>query len=209
MSGRRLDVLVHELRSPVAALAAIAGAYATADPPQRQRLRELAAAAVDGIGRLLEDAAGSSIRLAPLDAGKLALEVAETAALGGDGVVATAEPGLIVHGDADRLRQALSNLVENAVGHTPPGGTVRVSATEAGETVVIAVADEGDGVAPADQERVFDAGVRLTVARPGSGLGLAVVREIARAHGGDVLLESAAGEGATFRLVLPRASVAP
>ena len=81
-----------------------------------------------------------------------------------------------------------------------------MTARREGDSVVIAVADEGDGIAPADLERIFEPGVRLTDARPGSGLGLAVVRTIARAHGGEVEVESSPGQGATFRLVLPGAS---
>jgi signal transduction histidine kinase len=71
---------------------------------------------------------------------------------------------------------------------------------------VIAVADEGEGIAAEDLARVFEPGVRLSAARPGSGIGLTVVRVIARAHGGEVEVESTPGQGATFRLVLPGAS---
>ncbi len=73
---------------------------------------------------------------------------------------------------------------------------------------MIAVTDEGEGIASDDVARVFEPGVRLTAARPGSGLGLAVVRTIAHAHGGEVEVESSPGQGATFRLVLPGASAA-
>ena len=71
---------------------------------------------------------------------------------------------------------------------------------------MLAVADEGEGIAAADIARVFEPGVRLTEARPGSGLGLALVRTIAMEHGGEVEVESSPGRGATFRLVLPAAS---
>ena len=204
----RLAVLAHEVRSPVAALAAIAEAYPAADAATRWRLLELAAAAVAGLERLLADAAPASLLLERLDAGRLAVDAAETAALGGALVVAETEAGLEVGGDPERLRQALDNLIANAVGHSPAGGTVTVTARREGGSVVIAVADEGDGIASADLARVFEPGVRLTAARPGSGLGLAVVRTIARAHGGEVEVESSPGQGATFRLVLPGASAA-
>ena len=204
----RLAVLAHEVRSPVAALAAIAEAYPAADAATRRRLLELAAAAVAGLERLLADAAPGSLLLERLDAGRLAVDAAETAALGGALVVAETEAGLEVGGDPERLRQALDNLIANAVGHSPAGGTVTVTARREGGSVVIAVADEGDGIASADRARVFEPGVRLTIDRPGSGLGLAVVRTIARAHGGEVEVVSSPGQGATFRLVLPGASAA-
>jgi two-component system sensor histidine kinase BaeS len=202
----RLAVLAHELRSPVAALAAIAEAYPAVDNARRRRLLELAGSAVAGVERLLADAAVASLRLERVDAGRLAMDVAESAALAGPLIVAETEGGLEVDGDPDRLRQALDNLIGNAVGHSPAGGTVIVSARREGESVVIAVADEGDGIAPGDLARVFESGVRLTDARPGSGLGLALVRAIAHAHGGEVAVDSSPGQGATFRLVLPGAS---
>jgi two-component system sensor histidine kinase BaeS len=202
-----LAVLAHEVRSPVAALAAIAEAYPAADDARRRRLLELAGAAVASLERLLADAAPASLRLERLDAGRLAVDAAEIATLGGALVVAEAEAGLEVDGDPDRLRQALDNLIANAIGHSPAGGTVTVTARRVGGSVVIAVADAGDGIASDDLARVFEPGVRLTAARPGSGLGLAVVRTIAQAHGGEVEVESSPGQGATFRLVLPGASV--
>ncbi len=190
----------------MAALVAIADAYPLADDLRRQRLLELVHAAVAGLERLLADAAADSIRLERLDAGLLARDAAETAALGGAVVVAETEDGLAVDGDPDRLRQALANLLANAVGHSPAGGTVTLAARRHGQSVVIEVSDEGDGLAPDDLERAFEPGVRLTDARPGSGLGLAVVRTIAHEHGGEVEVESSPGRGATFRLVLPGAS---
>lgn len=206
MNLDHLAVLAHEVRSPVAALAAIADAYPTADDARRRRLLDLAGAAVAGLERLLADTAVGSLRLERLDAGLLAVDVAETAALGGALVVTETEGGLEVDGDPDRLRQALDNLIANAVGHSPAGGTVTVTARLEGGSVVIAVADEGEGIASDDLGRVFEPGVRFTAARPGSGLGLAVVHTIAHAHGGEVEVESSPGQGATFRLVLPRAS---
>ncbi len=206
MNLDRLAVLAHEVRSPVAALAAIADAYPTADDARRRRLLDLAAAAVAGLERLLVDAAPASLRLERLDAGRLAVDAAESAALGGALVVAETEEGLELDCDPDRLRQALDNLIANAVGHSPAGGTVTVTARLVDGSVVIAVADKGEGIASDDLGRVFEPGVRLTAARPGSGLGLAVVHTIAHAHGGEVEVESSPGQGATFRLVLPRAS---
>ena len=205
-SPGRLDVLAHEVRSPVAALGAIAEVYPAADEVRRRRLLELAGAAVASIERLLGDAATTSLRIERLDAGRLARDAAETAALGDHPFVVEAEDGLAVDGDPERLRQAVDNLIANALGHSPPGGVVTVTARNTRGAVVIGVADEGEGIPADDLGRVFEPGVRLTDGRPGSGLGLAVVRAIAQAHGGEVEVDSAPGQGATFRLVLPGAS---
>ncbi len=132
MSTSQLAVLAHELRSPVAALGAIAEAYPAADNARRRRLLELAGAAVASLERLLADAATASFRFERVDAGRLAAEVAETAALGGAAIASVTEAGLVVAGDPDRLRQALDNLIANAIGHSPPGGTVTVTARRAG-----------------------------------------------------------------------------
>lgn len=202
----RMAVIVHELRSPVAALVAIAGEYASSDAATRRRLLSLAATAGASIDRILVDAEVASLRPERIDAAQLARDVAETAALGGASVVVDGDAGVLLDGDRDRLRQALANLVANAIGHSPPRETVSVTVRRLGDLVVLEVSDQGEGIAAADLARVFEPGVRLTDTRPGSGLGLAVVRAIAVAHGGAVEVESRPGGGATFRLVLPAAS---
>jgi signal transduction histidine kinase len=162
------------------------------------------------IERLLVEAPTVSLRAERLDVGRLTRDAAETAALtSGYSVVSRTEAGLSVIGDPERLRQALDNLIGNGIGHSREGGEVTVSTAARGGSIAIEVADEGDGIPAADLERMFEPGVRLTTDRPGSGLGLAVVRAIARAHGGEVEVESTPGQGATFRLVLPGASGEP
>lgn len=204
MSADRLAVLAHELRSPVAALSAIAEAYPAGDAAQRLRLLELANAACRNVHRLVLDASLASVRLRPLDAGAIARDAADAAALGGATVRAVVAEGLpLVDGDPERLRQALDNLIGNALGHSPAGAEVVVTARADSGRVALAVSDRGDGI-PADAlGRVFEEGVRLTAERPGSGLGLAIVQAIAIAHGGSVEVESAPGQGATFTLLLP------
>jgi two-component system sensor histidine kinase BaeS len=204
----RLDVLVHELRSPVAALVAIADAYPEADEPTRRRLVELARTAGLSLDRLLTDVSAATLRLARVDVGDLVRDASEAAALGGHAVVVRAPESadVVILGDTVRLRQALDNIIENAIGHSSPEDPVTVTTRRSGGLVLVEVADRGEGIAPADLERIFEEGVRATGARPGSGLGLAVVREVAREHGGEVEVESSPGQGATFRLVLPAAS---
>jgi len=204
VSADRLTVLAHELRSPVAALAAIAEAFPGSDAAQRQRLLELARAASRNVQRLVLDASVASVRLRPLDPGGVARDAAEAAALAGAPVRADVAAGLpFVNGDPERLRQALDNLIGNAVGHSPAGAEILVTARAEAGRVLLAVADRGEGIPEDGLARVFEPGVRLTGERPGSGLGLAIVRAIAVAHGGAVKVESAPGQGATFTLVLP------
>ncbi|MEV6195446.1 HAMP domain-containing sensor histidine kinase [Streptomyces sp. NPDC051920] len=112
--------------------------------------------------------------------------------------------------DADpvRMRQALGNLVSNAIRHTPAGGTVTLSARHEEDEVVFAVADTGGGIAQGDLASVFDRFWRAEKSRSrrtgGSGLGLAIVRQLAAAHGGTVSVTSEVGSGSVFTLRLPR-----
>jgi len=202
----RLAILVHEVRSPVAALSAIAETFGDSDVEHavRRELARLALAACSGIERVVTDAALASVRLEEVDLGALVRDTAAAAALTGARVkvqVATDLPPVEV--DPLRLRQALDNLVSNALTHSGSEDDVVVSAAVDGRFVLLSVADRGAGVSSDDQNRIFEAGVRLNPSRPGSGLGLAVARAIAEAHGGTLTVESAPGVGATFTLALP------
>ncbi|MET7695434.1 HAMP domain-containing sensor histidine kinase [Streptomyces sp. NPDC005483] len=111
--------------------------------------------------------------------------------------------------DADpvRMRQALGNLVSNALRHTPAGGSVTLSARRDGDDIVLAVADTGTGIAPDDLPHVFDRFWRAEKSRSrrtgGSGLGLPIVRHLVAAHGGTVVAASEPGTGSVFTLRLP------
>lgn len=112
-----------------------------------------------------------------------------------------------VRGDPERLRQLVLILLDNAVRYSDPGGEVQVSLEPAPEGIRLCVRDTGMGIAPAEIERVFERFYRGHGAAArhasGSGLGLPLARAIARAHGGEVLIESRPGEGSTARLILP------
>lgn len=109
--------------------------------------------------------------------------------------------------DRERLRQAVGNLITNAIRHTPPGGKVTVRCRWEGEYVVVEVADTGTGIEPADLPYVFDRFWRAEKSRTrtagGSGLGLSITRKLAEAHGGTVLVTSSPGRGSTFTIRLP------
>jgi signal transduction histidine kinase len=114
-----------------------------------------------------------------------------------------------VDADPDRLALALDALVENAVKHTVQDDTVTFSVRQRGGMAVISVADTGEGVAPEDLGRIFDRFARSDPGRNreggGMGLGLAIVRTVAEAHGGSVAVQSDLGSGTVFQLVLPLA----
>jgi signal transduction histidine kinase len=116
-------------------------------------------------------------------------------------------PGLWVDGDRHALRQALANLLANAIRYADSGSTVRVRAGREEPWVWMSVEDEGPGIAVEDQDRVFQRFWRGDP-REGreegrSGLGLTIVRQIAEAHGGEVKLASEVGRGAAFAIWLP------
>jgi heavy metal sensor kinase len=112
------------------------------------------------------------------------------------------------YGDEGLLRQMILNLLDNAIKHTPTGGKVSLQLTRESENYLILVADTGSGIPPEAQSHIFERFYRADVARSSqegsAGLGLAICRWIAEAHGGTLALESAAGE-TTFTLELPLA----
>jgi signal transduction histidine kinase len=116
-----------------------------------------------------------------------------------------------VNADPDRLRQVVQNLVENALRHTPAGGEVRITLRgRNGEGVQMMVVDTGSGIGAEDLPHVFEHFYRADASRArssgGTGMGLAIVKSLVEAHGGQVRVESAPGAGSTFTVTLPRAA---
>ena len=113
-----------------------------------------------------------------------------------------------VRGDAERLRQVLVNLIDNAIKYSPAGDEVEVRAYSEADRVLVDIRDHGPGIAPEDQRLIFEKFGRVTSGntRPGTGLGLFIARSIAEAHGGTLAVSSTPRHGATFTLELPRQS---
>ena len=114
-----------------------------------------------------------------------------------------------VRGDETQLTSMFTNLVDNAVKYTPPGGRVEVTGGTEGDEIIISIADSGIGIPEGKLPRIFERFYRVDKARSkatgGTGLGLSIVRHVAENHGGRVTVESVPGEGTTFTVRLPRA----
>ncbi len=117
-----------------------------------------------------------------------------------------------VTADSEALRQVLTNLLDNALRHTPPGGRITVSLEPAPGGVTVSVADTGSGIAPEHLPRIFERFYRADPGRSreegGTGLGLAIVKHLVEAHGGRVEAHSSLGRGTTIRMFFPEAEVA-
>ena len=130
------------------------------------------------------------------------------AELGHDGIhISSSVPTNLpaVRGDPIRLRQVISNLIDNAIKYSPDGAAIEVRASACDAEATVEVVDHGIGIALADQRLIFEKFGRLrpTASKPGSGLGLYIARAIAEAHDGELEVSSAPGEGSTFTLRLP------
>jgi signal transduction histidine kinase len=205
LQDERLAILVHEVRSPVAALSAIAETVrATAvDDDTRAELIGLVLAACRGIERLVGDLDLASVRRERVEVVPLVANAVAGARLRGlDVEIATVDGAPVVDGDPTRLRQAFDNVLANALTHAG-GSDVLVTVGRVKSAVEIAVADRGGGIPESEHDRVLEPGVRLDDSKPGSGLGLAVTRAVVEAHGGRVSIRATEGGGATLVISLP------
>jgi signal transduction histidine kinase len=116
-------------------------------------------------------------------------------------------PDITFRGDKRRLTLALTNILGNAVKHSPDGSTITIRGWEQDSEVHIAVRDQGPGFAPEDADKLFEKYYRSVAERhrkvPGSGLGLYIVKTVAERHGGSVSARSEPGKGAEFEVVVP------
>jgi len=221
----------HELRTPLTSIRGFAELHrqgAVTDPAEMSELLARIEDEATRMGLLVEDL----LQLARLDQERpLTQDPVDLAGVVGSAVAGTraaqpersvevetaGEVDLTVTGDEPRLRQVVTNLLDNALAYSPPDRpvTVRLGPARRGDAdlVAIEVVDRGPGLTAEQSERVFERFYRVDAARSraqgGTGLGLSIVAAIVRAHGGTVEVDSTPGRGATFRALLPRATVAP
>jgi signal transduction histidine kinase len=224
LSALRADfvsLVSHELRSPMAAVIGAARTlqerWRSLSPDQREAFLALIGDETQRLAALIGDVLDTSrieagtftYRFTDIDLSALVVDVVGTVAVGQDEVRVRADvPEALppIRGDAERLRQVLTNLVDNAVKYSPAGGEVAVRARRENGRVLIEVADNGPGI-PHDQQRlIFEKFGRADVpggSKPGTGLGLFIARSIAEAHGGTLDVRSRPNGGTTFTLALP------
>jgi len=217
----------HELRTPVATVRGYlesARMHWTDAPPETLRHDlEIMERETVRLQRLIDDlftltraeASHLEMRPATTDVGKLAHRIVETVAPLAwrsnrvEVVAEVASDAPLAWADEARLEQVIANLVHNGVRHTPPGGIVSLWVESAPDGVMLQVRDTGEGIAAHDLPRIWDRFYRADAARlrpeGGSGLGLALVKELTEAMGGSVDVESIVGQGSCFTLLLPRA----
>ncbi|NMD55388.1 MULTISPECIES: sensor histidine kinase [Tsukamurella] len=207
----------HELRTPLTSIRGFAELYRQGATDDTGFVMSRIESEAERMGLLVEDL----LLLARLDARRpLAADTVDLVAVADDVVHAAQarEPGrdialeaetgtVALTGDRDRLHQVVTNLVSNALRHTPDEATVRVRLSEEPGAVVLAVADTGPGMEPDEAARVFERFYRTDTSRSrgsgGAGLGLSIVHSIVERHGGTVTVDTAPGAGATFTVRLP------
>ncbi|RME49262.1 MAG: sensor histidine kinase [Caldilineae bacterium] len=208
----------HELRTPLTIIRINLDTLRHDNAPPEDRAEAIAAihSALDRMARLVSDLlllsqadAGMTLTMRPLELDEVILDVFQQAhALRGEVSLKLghADPARIC-GDADRLKQLLINLLDNAIKHTPPGGCVTLSVYRQDSWVRVSVADTGEGIPPEHLPHIFDRFYRVKgQKRKGYGLGLPIAKWIAEAHGGTLTAESQPGIGSTFTLKLPLAT---
>ena len=224
LSALRADfvsMVSHELRGPMASVIGCAQTLRMRWRELSQEQRESFLGLIESESSRLSDLVGDVLDTSRIEAGsfpydfdaidveELVRETATVVALGQDEVrlVTRVAPTLPrVHGDEERLRQLLWNLLTNAAKYTVAGDEVEVSARKETGSVAVSVRDHGPGIPPDAQELIFEKFGRVSGdGKPGAGLGLFIARSIAEAHGGTLDVESETGAGATFTVRLPPA----
>jgi heavy metal sensor kinase len=210
----------HELRTPVSVIHTTADVTLSREHRDEAEYRD-AVTVMGGEARRLGHMVDDMLALARADAGAYPLRLVDlyldeiitdcaraldaVARQRGVSMAIGTMPELEVHGDEDLLRRLVMNVLQNAVQHTRPNGTVLVTVEPSPGRVSIHVADRGHGIPVADRERIFDRFVQLDSSRrsEGAGLGLSIARWIASVHHGTIELEDSGPEGSTFRISLP------
>jgi signal transduction histidine kinase len=223
LSALRADfvsMVSHELRSPMASVIGSAKTlrqrWRELNPEQRESFLALidheTARLADLVGDVLDtsriESGSFSYSFSDVDVGELVRESAAAAERAQDEVKVFAQvsaPLPTVRGDRERLRQVLTNLIDNAVKYSPAGAEVEVDTFAHNGLIHVEVHDRGPGVSAENQKLIFEKFGRVSGehAKPGTGLGLFIARSIAEAHGGSLEVRSAPERGATFTLALP------
>ena len=215
------DNIAHDLRSPIARMRGLAEVTLTTSKSLSE-YESMAASTVEECDRLLDmintmlfisktEAGLERPSRADVDIGALirsACELFEPTAEDKHITLNCQAPEkTFLLGDSRMLQRMLSNILDNAVKYTPPGGEVKVSVSEPNQDIIITIHDTGIGISGADLTRIFERFYRSDQSRsePGTGLGLSLARAIARAHGGDITVASELNRGSTFTIILPKA----
>jgi PAS domain S-box-containing protein len=217
-----VSTVSHELRAPLTSIYGFAETLlredvSFGDEERRTFLTYIASEAqrltgiVDALLSVARLESGDlSVQLTPTDLRDVVTDVVTTAQReivnGGRFVIDVPEEPLDAAADRDKVRQILTNLIDNAVKFSPQGGTVTIAARRAGDAVQVRVVDEGSGVPAGEQERIFRKFYRADAAGPsagGTGLGLFIARGLASAMGGRLWMDSDAGRGTSFVFELP------
>lgn len=212
--------VAHELRAPLTALRCRIDAVRDGVDPLVPALVDELSSDLRGLERLVDDlqqlatARAAGVSTAPVacavDDVVVPVVRAYATLAGARDIALRSEipsdlPAILV--DPDRIRQVAANLIENALRHTPAGGTIVVSARRAERCVEIAVRDDGEGFPSADAGLLFERFYRADPSRSretgGAGLGLAIARQLVEAHGGAIHAHGAPGKGATFVFTVP------
>ena len=221
--GRMVATVAHELKNPVSAVLGYAEIL-EGDPDLGESSRTAVAAIRRGgerLARVVDDllalhgttetepAVGGRVDLAALAQEVVHLNAALAGSLGIDLRVVVPEGPVVACADDGEVDRVVTNLVSNALKYTERGGTVTVAVAAVGDEAELTVSDDGIGMSPEDEVRVFDEFYRsadpAATAKPGTGLGLAIVRRVVERYHGRIDVESELGEGSTFRVALPLA----
>ena len=220
-----LGIVAHDLKNPISVVMTRADLLAKVDdasPPQDQigphvaAIKEAGGHLVGMIDALLADAMAEAhevtLRRASINIPALINDVAESnrplAERKKQALTIAAPASLTLTGDSDRLREAIDNLVNNAIKYTQPGGRIDLSVSAGADRALIIVTDNGPGLTDADMTRLFGRFQRLsakpTGGEPSTGLGLSIVKRIVELHGGKVSARSTGvGQGSSFEIALP------
>jgi signal transduction histidine kinase len=213
-----ISMVSHEIRTPLAAVVGFTSLLLERDfPPDEQQryleivdqqARRLAALAEDFLDVQLLEGGGLTLERARFDLVELTREQANLFFSHDDSHLVDLElpdDPVTVNADRDRMAQVIGNLLSNAIKYSPSGGSVDVVLAVEGERARLSVADQGIGIPPDELPHVFDKFFRGADASAigGTGLGLAVAREIVSSHGGDIAVDSRPGIGSTFTVDLP------